>query len=92
MNDTDKHWLVRESTIRYLWLGFGLILLATLAAGLFVHQHEHFGWEDGFGFYAWYGFLTCVGMVVFAKVLGIFIKRPDSYYGPAERTKEQGNG
>ena len=80
MNDSSKHWLVRKSTIRILWIAFGLILAATVIAGLFVHQHEHFGIEDSFGFYAWYGFITCVGMVVFAKLLGIFLKRPDNYY------------
>jgi len=84
MNDTDKHWLVRKSTIRQLWLGFFLVLALTVVAGLFVHQHDHFGWEDGFGFYAWYGFITCVGMVVFAKVLGIFLKRHEDYYSTPE--------
>jgi hypothetical protein len=32
------------------------------------------------GFFAWYGFVTCAAMVVGAKVLGIFLKRPDDYY------------
>ena len=36
------------------------------------------GW---FGFHAWYGFLTCAAMIVFAKCLGLLIKRPDTYYG-----------
>jgi hypothetical protein len=80
MRDAEKHWLVRQSTIRYLWLALSLVLTLTLVAGLFVHQHQHFGWEDIFGFYAWYGFLTCIGMVVFAKVLGVFLKRRDDYY------------
>jgi len=80
MRDAEKHWLVRESTIRYLWLALILVLALTLVTGLFIHQHQHFGWEDIFGFYAWYGFLTCIGMVVFAKVLGIFLKRRDDYY------------
>jgi hypothetical protein len=88
MNDSDKHWLVRKTTIRYLWVLFGLILAATLLAGLFVHQHDQFGWEDGLGFYAWYGFAACVGMVVFAKILGLFLKRPDSYYNNGEDSHE----
>ena len=31
-------------------------------------------------FYAWYGFGTCVLMVAGAKLLGVLLKRPDSYY------------
>lgn len=80
MNDQDKHWLVRPETIRTLWLVFGGILALTVIAGLFVKQYDHFGIEASFGFYAWYGFITCFGMVVLAKLLGIFLKRPDDYY------------
>ena len=80
MNEQDKHWLLRRANIRKLWLAFFAILLLTLVADLFVHQHQHFGIEDSFGFYAWYGFITCVAMVVFAKLLGMFLKRPENYY------------
>lgn len=80
MNEQDKHWLLRRANIRKLWLAFFAILLLTLVADLFVHQHQYFGIEDSFGFYAWYGFITCVAMVVFAKLLGMFLKRPENYY------------
>ena len=75
-----KRWLLRKENIRKLWIGFIVTLIFAVVAGLFVHQHESFGIEDSFGFYAWYGFITCVGMVVFAKLLGIFLKRPEDYY------------
>lgn len=84
MTVDDKHWLVRPRTIRLLWVGFGVILALTVVAGLFVHQHVYFGIEDSFGFFAWYGFVTCVAMVVLAKLLGIFLKRPDDYYDRPE--------
>jgi len=80
MSAQDKRWLLRKENIRTLWIIFIAILLATVVAGFFVHQHESFGIEDSFGFYAWYGFITCVGMVIFAKLLGIFLKRPEDYY------------
>ena len=75
-----KHWLVRPETIRRLWLVFALILAATVVAGGFVHGHAYFALDGTFGFNAWYGFVTCVAMIVFAKVLGIFLKRTDAYY------------
>ena len=76
----NKRWLLRKENIRTLWIIFIAILVATVIAGFFVHQHESFGIEDSYGFFAWYGFITCVGMVVFAKILGIFLKRPEDYY------------
>ena len=86
MSEQNKHWLLRSENIRKLWLMFIAILLVTLVASLFVHQHESFGIEDSFGFFAWYGFVTCVGMVVFAKLLGIFLKRPEDYYDTGSNT------
>jgi hypothetical protein len=78
----NKRWLLRKENIRTLWIMFIAILVITVIAGFFVHQHESFGIEDSYGFFAWYGFITCVGMVVFAKLLGIFLKRPENYYDP----------
>lgn len=81
MSEQNKHWLLRSENIRKLWLAFIAILILSLVADLFVHQHQYFGIEDSFSFYAWYGFITCVGMVIFAKLLGIFLKRSETYYG-----------
>lgn len=80
MSEENKRWLLRSENIRTLWIIFIAILIMTLVAGLFVHQHESFGIEDSFGFFAWYGFITCVGMVIFAKLLGLVLKRPEDYY------------
>lgn len=79
MND-QKHWLVRPETIRLLWIVGGVILALTVIAEAFVDLHPHFPIEGIFGFNAWYGLLVCVAMVLGAKVLGILLKRTDSYY------------
>ena len=78
--DEPEHWLVRPATIRNLWIGSSVILALMVAADLFIDQYEYFGIDGTFGFYAWYGFGTCVLMVVGAKLLGVFLKRKDSYY------------
>lgn len=80
MSEERKHWLVREDTIRKLWIALAAILALTVVANLFISIPGHF-WADGlFAFFAVYGFGTCVVMIVFAKVIGIFLKRPDDYY------------
>jgi hypothetical protein len=75
-----QHWLERPGTIRTLWIVFIAILAATLLAELFVERHSLFGLDGSFGFYAWFGFAACVGLILFPKLLGVFLKRPDTYY------------
>ncbi|KHF25808.1 hypothetical protein JV46_13130 [Solemya velum gill symbiont] len=80
-----KHWLYREENRIKLWLIQLLILALALLPEFFMHHHPHF--EDqgmsidaSWGFFTWYGFLTCAAMVAAAKILGIFLKRKDTYY------------
>lgn len=81
MNETEeKHWLVRPGTIRWLWRGGFVVLTLVVLADFFIHTHEYFQIDGTFGFYAWYGLVVCVGMVLLAKALGIFLKRKDTYY------------
>ncbi len=81
MNDDGKlHWLVRPETIRLLWRwGISLLLLLTLG-DLIIQGHTYFAVDGTFAFYSWYGLATCAAMVMFAKGLGAFLKRRDTYY------------
>ena len=79
------HWLYRPENRRKLWGLLIVILVMTLIPDFFVHHHAHvadntFSLDTQFGFFAWYGFLACAGMVALAKILGIFLKRKDTYY------------
>jgi len=74
------HWLARPATIRPLWIVFALVLAATVSMDLVIAHHPYFGIDGTFGFGAWFGFVSCVAMVVFAKALGTVLKRPDTYY------------
>lgn len=78
--EEELHWLVRPGTIRLLWWIFGAVLALTVIAQLFVEVHDYFSVDGWFGFYALFGFLSCLAMVVFAKLLGYVLKRPDTYY------------
>ena len=80
-----KHWLYRKENLPKLWLIQIVILLLALLPEFFIHRHlafeeQRFALDGSFGFYAWYGFITCAGMVALAKILGIFLKRKDTYY------------
>lgn len=71
--DTPKNvkWLLR---LFYASLG-ALILIEP-----FVHKHAEFPWENSFGFFASYGFASCVLLIFIAKGLRILLKRDEHYY------------
>ena len=75
-----SHWITRPANIRRLWMVFIAVLLATVTAGGLVHGHAYFTVDGTFAFNAWYGFATCVGMVLIAKGLAVVLKRNDTYY------------
>ena len=76
----NQHWLVRDKTIRLLWVLFVIILALVVVAGLFIGDHAFFGIDGSFAFNAWYGIASCVGMIVIAKLLGRLLHRKDGYY------------
>ena len=84
------HPLVRPATVRGLWIGFALVLAALVLGDLLIHPHAGFGIDGSFGFHAWYGLGTCVAMVLFAKGLGVFLKRPDTWYDDASEAAPGG--
>ncbi len=76
----EKHWLLRPRTIRWLsWLAVALLAVVALL-DFAVDPHGAFGIDGTVFFYSWYGFATCVAMVLLAKLAGIFLKRKDSFY------------
>ncbi len=55
--------------------------LALVIINFFVHKHGHYSWEEWSGFYAAYGFIACVGLVLASKyVLRKIVKRREDYY------------
>jgi hypothetical protein len=80
----ERHWLTRPATIRKLWTAFIVVLAATVLAELFVAHEAHFGIDGSFGFHAWYGLVACGVMIFGAKLLGLIIRRPDTYYEDRE--------
>lgn len=77
---TNDHWLVRPATIRGLWAAFIAILVLVVAADLIIDHRGKFGVDGSIGFYAWYGFLSCVVLILGARLLAVLLKRRDDYY------------
>ncbi|QIB67463.1 hypothetical protein G3T16_00300 [Kineobactrum salinum] len=57
-----------------------IVLLLIVLLQLLIPVKGYFGIDSWFGFGALFGFLSCVLMVIVAKLLGAILKRPDDYY------------
>ena len=73
-------WIVRKENIKKLWVVLTIILTTTVLMQILIPIKGHFEIEELFSFGAWFGFLSCIIMIIFAKILGFFIKRKDDYY------------
>jgi len=78
--DESLHWLVRPTTIRKLWYGFSALLALVVLLQAVIPVKGYFGVDGWFGFGAVYGFVSCLLMVLVAKFLGLFLKRPQQYF------------
>ena len=81
MKDAEKpRWLddSRNVTKVYwsVWIVCGLLLLVEPL----VHKHGEFAFEEWFGFHGFFGFIACVLLVLAAKALRVWLKRPEDYY------------
>jgi len=71
----DKPANVRR-VLALLYAACALLLLADFV----LHRHIDHPLESLPGFYAVYGFLGCVSLVLVAKELRRLVKRPENYY------------
>lgn len=78
---TEKvYWLDRSENVTKLFYGLCTLGLVLALADLVVHRHDVVDFAGWFGFYAAYGFVSCVALVLTAKALRIVLKRPEDYY------------
>ncbi len=76
-----KHLFDDPRNVKKLLTIFFAILVVLLVLDLFIHKHAYFPWEDWPEFYAMYGFVACVCLVLVAKyVLRPLVKREEDYY------------
>lgn len=81
MRPERRHlWDDRRNIVRLLRIFFA-ICIALFAADLFVSRHPLMPWEEWPGFYAVYGLVACVVLVLVAKyILRPIVMRREDYY------------
>lgn len=81
MNKEKRHIFDNKKNVNRLIMFFFGSCLALLIIDIFIHKHGHFSWEEKPAFYATFGFVTCVVLVLTAKyLLRKIVKRDEGYY------------
>jgi hypothetical protein len=82
LNPNSKQYLFdNPRNVKILLRSFFSSLVILLVIEFFVHQHPHFPWEGWPAFYAVFGFVACVALVLAAKyILRPLMKRREDYY------------
>lgn len=71
----------KPENVKRLLTVFYICVVALIGIDLFYHKHTFFPWEEYFGFYAVYGFVACVILVIVAKyMLRPLVMRKEDYY------------
>ena len=76
-----KYWLDDRRNVDKIFYGLVLACAGLFLADWFYHKHVNFAFENWFGFFAWYGLICCVALVLLAKRLRKWVKRDEDYYG-----------
>jgi len=78
---TEKpRWLDNFNNVKKLIWGFVVLCVALAAVDLFYHRHVEREWEGIPTFYAIYGFVACVVLVLVAKEMRKIVMRKEDYY------------
>ena len=82
MNKKEKENLFdKPRNIKRLLSFFYTLLLFLLVIDFFISKHPIFPWEEWPQFYAVFGFVACVCLVLAAKyILRPLVKRKEDYY------------
>lgn len=78
--DEKKGWFDRPGNLKRFLKVFYASLVLLVIADFFVEKHPYFAFEGAPSFFAAYGFISCVLLVLVAKVLRLFLMKGEDYY------------
>ena len=78
--EQKEYFFDKPENVKWMMRGFYVICILLVVADFIIHRHIGLPWEEIFAFYAVYGFVACVLLVVVAKELRKIIMRKENYY------------
>jgi len=88
MSEQKKHIFDNPQNVKRLLRGLYLSCIILFALDFIIHRHTSQVLENIWGFYALYGFVGCVVLVLVAKWMRTFLMRDEQYY---TRNEDSGN-
>lgn len=80
-NEQEKQYLFdKPKNVQRLLRGFYTICAILFLVDFAVHRHIYHAWEKLPAFYALYGFVACVLLVLVAKEMRKVLMRKEDYY------------
>ena len=76
----ERTWIDEPGNVDKIVYALYAICAFLLVIDAWVPKHGPFAIEHWFGFYAFYGFIACVGLVIAAKGLRVILMRPEEFY------------
>ena len=78
--DEKQYFFDKPENIKRMLKVFYVLCVLLVVADFVVHRHIGFAWEKIPAFYAIYGFVACVVLVILAKELRKVVMRKENYY------------
>ena len=75
-----EYFFDKPENIRKVLKVFYVICALLVVIDFIVHRHIYHDWENIPAFYAIYGFIGCVVLVLIAKEMRKFLMRKEDYY------------
>jgi archaellum component FlaD/FlaE len=92
MSKEKKYIFDDHKNVTRLLRGLYLICIILFILDFFISRHPNNQLETIWGFYALYGFISCVVLVLLAKWMRKFLKRSENYYTKHEFRNNNSNG
>lgn len=96
MSTEKTYFFDKPRNVRLLLRVLYACCAVLFALDFVIHRHIYHSWENLWGFYALYGFVGCVLLVVVAKWMRTFLMRDEDYYlrreQAADDDKQGGEG
>lgn len=95
MAKNNQHFFDNPRNVKIILYLLYISCLILFILDFIIHRHTYHQWEGLLGFYAVYGFIGCVVLVLIAKWMRTFLMRDEDYYDreeldPLEVSKEKG--
>ena len=76
----ERTWIDNPKNVDKIVYALYAVCALLVVIDFWVPKHGPFAIEHWFGFYAFYGFIACDGLVIAAKGLRVILMKPENYY------------